>query len=41
VIANYIVANGGKIGTMEIESIEDRGYEVVITSNVGNSMKTG
>ena len=41
VVANYIEANGGKIGNMTIESIENRGYELVITSNIGNSMKAG
>lgn len=41
VVANYIEAKGGKIGNMEIQTIEDRGYKVVITSNVGNSMKEG
>ena len=41
VIANYIEAKGGKIGNMSIESVEKAAYEVVITSNIGNSMHQG
>ena len=36
-----IYATGGQIGNMEIQDIEDRGYELIITSNIGNSMKEG
>ena len=36
-----INATGGKIGSLEIAEWEEKGYEVVITSNIGNSMKVG
>jgi hypothetical protein len=41
VVANYIEANGGRIGNMSIETIEQIGYEVIITSNIGNIIKEG
>jgi hypothetical protein len=41
VIANYIEANGGRIGNMTIEQVENSSYEVVITSNKGISMLEG
>ena len=37
----YIKATGGQIGNMTIEQVEQSAYEVVITSNRGNSMKEG
>ena len=40
VVANHIEALGGKIGNLDIASIEAR-YEVVITSRFGNSMHSG
>ena len=41
VIANYIEANGGRIGNMTIEQVENSSYEVVITSNKGISLLEG
>ena len=41
VVANYIEANGGRIGNMTIEQVENATYEVVITSNKGISMLEG
>jgi hypothetical protein len=34
-----IYAEGGQIGGLTIDQWEERGYEIVITSNIGNSMK--
>lgn len=36
-----IYAEGGQIGGLTIDQWEERGYEIVITSNIGNSMKQG
>ena len=36
-----IYAEGGQIGGLTIDQWKERGYEIVITSNIGNSMKQG
>ena len=41
IVANYIEANGGRIGNMTIAQVENAAYEVVITSNKGASMLEG
>ena len=40
-IEGRIVATSGEIGGLTVEQWKEKGYEVVITSNVGNSMKQG
>ena len=41
VIAKYIEVRGGKIGNMDIASIETIGYEVAIVSNKGSLVQDG
>ena len=41
VVANYIEVNGGRIGNITVEQVENATYEVVITSSKGISMLKG
>ena len=41
VVANYIEVNGGKIGTVAVDTLKKIGYEVVIVSSKGTLLKEG